>query len=41
MKDVQVNSVIQADPDETTYLTNTGVTFSNTNEVSININLKH
>ena len=34
MKDVQVDSVIQADPDETTHSTNTGVTSSNINEVS-------
>ena len=38
MKDVQVDSVIQADPDETTHLTNTGVTSSNINEVSHIIN---
>ena len=37
-KDVQVDSVIQADPDETTHLTNTGVTSSNINEVSHIIN---
>ena len=34
VKDVQVDSVIQADPDETTHLTNTGVTSSNINEMS-------
>ena len=34
VKDVQVDSVIEADPDETTHLTNTGVTSSNINEVS-------
>ena len=34
VKDVQIDSVIQADPDETTHLTNTGVTSSNINEVS-------
>ena len=33
VKDVQVVSVIQADPDETTHLINTGVTSSNINEV--------
>ena len=38
MKDVQVDSVIQADPDETTHLTNTGVTSSNINELSHIIN---
>ena len=38
VKDVQVDSVIQADPDETTHLTNTGVTSSNINEVSHIIN---
>ena len=38
VKDVQIDSVIQADPDETTHLTNTGVTSSNTNEVSHKIN---
>ena len=37
-KDVQVDSIIQADPDDTTHLTNTGVTFSNINEVSHIIN---
>ena len=34
MKDVHVDSVIQADPDETKHLINTGVTCSNINEVS-------
>ena len=34
MKYVQVDSVIQADPDETTHLINTGVTSSNINEMS-------
>ena len=34
MKDVQVDSVIQAGPDETTHLTKIGDTFSNINEVS-------
>ena len=34
VKDVQVDSVIQADPDQTTYLNNTGVTSSNINEES-------
>ena len=33
-KHVQADSVIQADPDKTRHLTNTGVTFSNINEVS-------
>ena len=34
MNDVQVNSVIQSNPDEATHLTNTGVTSSNINEIS-------
>ena len=34
MKDVQVDSVIEADPDEIMHFTNTGVTSSNINEVS-------
>ena len=34
VKYVQVDSVIQADPDETTHLINTGVTSSNINEMS-------
>ena len=34
VKDAQVDSVIQVDPDETTHLINTGVTSSNINEVS-------
>ena len=38
MKNLQVDSVIQADPDETTHLTNIGVTSSNINEVSHTMN---
>ena len=34
VKDIQIDSVIQADPDETTHLTNTEVTSSNINEMS-------
>ena len=40
MKDVQVDSVIQADPDETTHLINTGVTSSNKNEINHHHHLK-
>ena len=34
MKDVRVDSVIEADPDEKMHFTNRGVTSSNINEVS-------
>ena len=34
VKDIQIDSVIQADPDETKHLTNTEVTSSNINEMS-------
>ena len=41
MNDVQVDSVVQGDPDETTPLTNEGVTFSNINGVSHTMNNKN
>ena len=41
VKDVQVDSVIQANPDETTHLTNTGVLSSNINAVSYIMNMKN
>ena len=34
VKDIQIDSVIRAHPDETTHLTNTEVTFSNINKIS-------
>ena len=38
VKDIQIDNVIQADPDETTHLTNTEITSSNINEMSHIIN---
>ena len=41
MKDIQIDSVIQADPDEITHLTNTGDTSSNINVMSHIMNKKN
>ena len=41
MKDIQIGSVIQADPVETTHMTNIEVTSSNINEISHIMNKKN